>query len=174
MRSRMFATAAVAAAFVMVPAGSALAGSGPAPAPSERASSQSTAPTPEGNPLSKRAQASDVCYDARQIGETRHIKQGGEIIASVKHFSSSICEADYSYVWLWQSFVDKEDDYDVSAGMFNYAEDGQQGQVSWPKDNGQEYWSERSDASYDCKAAVGSVRPAGSATTYSGQTDKRC
>ncbi|AXK35276.1 hypothetical protein DVA86_24170 [Streptomyces armeniacus] len=174
MRSRMFATAAVAAAFVMVPAGSALAGSGPAPAPSERASSQSTAPTPEGNPSSKKAQAMDVCEDAHQIGTTGYIKQGGETIASVKQFYSPECKENYSYVWVWQSFTDKQDDYDVSAGVYSYTQDKQLGTVTWPKDNGQEYWSEGAATVDDCTAAVGTLRPAGSATTLSGQSDKRC
>ncbi|WP_326687949.1 hypothetical protein OIE63_12835 [Streptomyces sp. NBC_01795] len=174
MRSRMIATAAIAAAFVMVPAGNALAGSGPAPAPSERSAPGSTAPTPKGNPLSAKAQASDVCGDAYQIGKTGYVKRGGETIASVKQFYSPECKENYSYVWLWQDFVDKEDTYTVSAGVYSHTRGKELGTVNWAADKGQEYWSEGTDTVDDCTSAVGTVIPEGSPDSYTGSSDKRC
>jgi hypothetical protein len=172
MRSRMLATAAVAAAFVMFPAGSALAGSGPVTGPS--AAANSTAPTPQGNPSSAKAQAADVCEDARQIGATGYIKRDGATIASWKQFYSADCKENYSYVWVWQDFVDAEDDYNVGAGVYSYDKDETLGTANWTADNGQEYWSRGADTADDCTAAVGTLRPAGSATTLEGQSDKRC
>ncbi|MGW7353226.1 hypothetical protein [Streptomyces sp. NPDC054784] len=174
MRSRMIATAAVAAAFVVLPAGSAFAGSGPVAPPSERTAAGSTAPSPEGNPLSAKAKAAEVCDDARQIGTTGYVKQGGETIASVKQFYSAECKENYSYVWLWDSFVDKQDDYDVTASVYSYSQDKQLGTVTWPVDNGQEYWSEGAATASECTAAVGTVRPVGTASPLTGQSDKRC
>jgi hypothetical protein len=171
MRSRMLATAAVAAAFVMLPTGSALAGSGPAAGPS---AANSTAPTPQGNPSSAKAKAAGICEDAHQVGETGYIKRDGETVASVKTFYSSTCEHYASYVWLWQDFIDKEDDYDVSTGVYSTEQDKQLGTVSWPEDNGQEYWSNDVDLADDCFVGVGSVRPSGSATTLSGESVRDC
>jgi hypothetical protein len=174
VRSRRIVTAVIAAAFVMLPAGTALAGSGPAPAPSENSASKSTAATPEGNPLSAKAQAGGVCDDAHQIGKTGYIKRDGTTIASVKQFYSPECKENYSYVWLWQDFVDQEDDYTVSAGVWSYTQNHEFGTESWEADNGQEYWSGGTDTVGDCTSAGGAVEPAGSDTTYSGTTDTRC
>ncbi|WP_210592157.1 hypothetical protein [Streptomyces sp. GESEQ-35] len=174
MRTRMIATAAIAAAFVMVPAGSALAGSGPAPAPSERSASKSVAPTPKGNPLSLKAQASDVCEDAYQIGKTAYVKRDGATIASVKQFYSPECKENYSYVWLWQSFVDKEDTYTISTGVYSYTQGKKLGTQDFPLDKGQEYWSTGTDTVEDCTAAAGSVVPHGDPAKYTAITDKRC
>ncbi|MET9966028.1 hypothetical protein ABZZ80_08990 [Streptomyces sp. NPDC006356] len=174
MRSRLIATAAIAAAFVMVPAGSALAGSGPAPAPSERSASESTAATPEGNPLSAKAQASDVCDDAYQIGKTGYVKRDGETIASVKQFYSPECKENYGYVWLWQDFVDEEDTYTVSTGVYSYTQEKELGTQNFPADKGREYWSAGTDTVNDCTSAVGTVIPEGSPDKFTGSSDKRC
>ncbi|OEU96925.1 hypothetical protein AN216_18435 [Streptomyces oceani] len=169
----MIATAAVSAAFVLIPVGGAFAGTGPA-APGSETASESTAPSPKGNPNSAKAQAAGVCDDARQIGETGYIERDGVKIASVKQFYSPECKENYSYVWAWESFINAEDDYDVSAGVYSYDQDKVLGQKSWPASNGQEYWSDAAKTTEECTAAVGTVRPAGSPTTYEGSSDKRC
>ncbi|MBU6536071.1 hypothetical protein ACFUIW_08875 [Streptomyces sp. NPDC057245] len=174
MRSRLIATAAIAAACVLVPAGSAFAGSGPAPAPSERSATQSTAPSPKGNPLSEKAQAADVCGDARQIGETGYIKRDGETIASVKQFYSPECKENYSYVWLWQDFVDQEDRYTITTGIHSSTQGEDLGTLKFPADSGREYWSAGTDTVDDCTTGFGTVLPEGSSTTYRGFTDERC
>jgi hypothetical protein len=174
MRSRLIATAAIAAAFVMFPAGSALAGSGPAPAPSGHSVSKSTAATPQGNPRSAKAQESGVCDDAHQIGKTGYIKRDGETIASVKQFYSPDCKENYSYVWLWQDFVDQEDTYTVSTGIHSSTQGKDLGTQKFPADSGQEYWSAGTDTVEDCTTGFGTVLPEGSSTTYRGITDERC
>lgn len=174
MRSRRIAIAAVACAFVLVPAGTAAAGSGPAPAPSERSAPQSTAPSPEGNPNSAKAKAGDVCSDAYQIGSTGYITRGGVQIASVKQFYSPECKENYGYLWVWDSFRDKEDDYDVSIGIYNHDSDETPGKRSWIDSNGQEYWSHGTETVDNCTSALGTLRPSGSAVTYEAASSKRC
>ncbi|MBZ6228651.1 hypothetical protein [Streptomyces olivaceus] len=174
MRSRPIVTAAIAAAFVMLPAGTALAGGGPAPAPSDRAASKSTAAAPEGNPLSAKAQAAGVCDDAYQIGKTAYMKKDAETIASVKQFYSPKCKENYGYVWLWQSFVDEEDDYLVVASVFNYGEEREVGRKVWPEDNGQEYWSDGADTVENCTSADAVVEPKNSGRSFYAETEMRC
>ncbi|MBU6534139.1 hypothetical protein ACFUIW_12080 [Streptomyces sp. NPDC057245] len=174
MRSRRIVTAAIAAAFVMLPAGTALAGSGPAPAPSDRAASKSTAAAPAGNPLSVRAQASGVCDDAHQIGETAYIRYNAEPIASVKQFYSPKCKENYSYIWLWQSFIDEEDDYLVAAKIWSYDQKEEFGRKVWLEDNGQEYWSEGTDTVQECTSAMGTVEPKDSHLTLTVTSEMRC
>lgn len=173
MRKRMIAAAAASAAFVLIPAGSAFAGSGPASS-SASSAPESTAPSAKGNPNSARAQAAGVCDDATQIGRTGYVKRDGVKIASVKQFYSAECNENYSYVWAWDSFINEEGDYDITAGVYSYDQDKVTGQKSWPASNEQEYWSNAAMTAEECTAAVGTVRPAGSPTTYEGASDKRC
>ncbi|MCT2588469.1 hypothetical protein LHJ74_00660 [Streptomyces sp. N2-109] len=174
MRSRRIAIAALACAFVLIPAGTAAAGSGPAPAPSERNTTKSTAPSAEGNPMSAKAKAGGVCPDAYQIGTTGHITRDGVQIASVKQFYSPECKENYGYLWVWESFREKEDDYDVSIGIYNHDQDETSGKRSWLDSNGQEYWSNGTDTASVCTSAVGTLRPSGSALTYEAASSKRC
>ncbi|OEV03838.1 hypothetical protein [Streptomyces oceani] len=174
MRSRKIAVVAAACALALTPAATAVAGSGPAPDPSERPSAQSTAPSPEGNPRSAKAQAADVCEDAYPIGERGRITRGGETIASVKQFYSPKCDENYGYLWVWDSFRDREDDYDVSTAVYSYTQDEVLGGDSWTNSNGQEYWSHGTDTVQDCTAGVGAVRPAGEPLARQAHSSKRC
>lgn len=174
MRSRKIAVAAAACAFVLVPAATATAGSGPAPDNSKRSSAKSTAPSPEGNPRSAQAQAIGVCADAYEIGTTGYVKRGSETVASVKQFYSPECQENYGYLWVWQSFRDKEDDYDVSTAVYSYSQDEILGKRAWTNSNGQEYWSNATDTVKECTAAIGAVREAGVPLQYQAASSKRC
>lgn len=175
MRARKTAIAASACAFVLFGAGSALAGTGPAPSPDARkAAPRSTAPAAEGNPKSLKAQAAGVCADAHQIGTTAYIDRGGARAASVKQFYSPTCKKNYGYVWVWKSFRDKVKDYDVSAGVYSYAQDKILGQDWWNDTNGQEFWSLPAATAAECTAAVGQLRAPGDALAGQAMTSKRC
>ncbi|AXK36094.1 hypothetical protein DVA86_29355 [Streptomyces armeniacus] len=174
MRSRKFAVAAAACAFVLVPAATASAGSGPVPDSSKRAPAKSTAPSAQGNPRSLKAEAVGVCPDAYQIGTTGYVKRGSETIASVKQFYSPTCQENYGYLWVWQGFRDKHGDYDVNSAVYSYSQDEVLGARAWTDSNGQEYWSYPTDTVRDCTAAVGAVRPAGSPLAYQAASSKRC
>lgn len=174
MRSRKIAVAAAACAFVLVPAATATAGSGQAPDGSKRSSAKSTAPSPEGNPRSVQAQAIGVCPDAYEIGTAGYVKRGGDTVASVKQFYSPKCQENYGYLWVWQSFRDGEEDYDVSTAVYSYSQDEILGQRAWTNSDGQEFWSYPTGTAKECTAAIGAVREAGVPLQYQGVSSKRC
>ncbi|MGW7353601.1 hypothetical protein [Streptomyces sp. NPDC054784] len=174
MRSRKIAVTMAACAFVLVPAATASAGSGPAPGPSQRAAADSTAPSAQGNPRSAAAKAADVCPDAYEIGTLGHVKRGSETIASVKQFYSPGCQENYGYLWVWQSFRDKEQDYDVSSAVYSYSQDEVLGSRTWKNTNGQEFWSHPTATATECTAAIGAVREAGVPLQYQAASSKRC
>lgn len=176
MRARKTAIAATTCAFVLLGgAGSALAGTGPAPSPDARkAAPRSTAPSPNGNPRSARAEAAGVCSDAYQIGGTAYIDRGGAHVASVKQFYSPACKENYGYVWVWQSFRDKVKDYDVSTGVYSYSRDEVVGQDWWNDTNGQEFWSLPADTAKECTSAIGTLRAPGDPRPGQASTAKRC
>ncbi|GHH78435.1 hypothetical protein GCM10018793_28900 [Streptomyces sulfonofaciens] len=175
MRARKTVITAATFALVLLPAASAMAGSGPAPAPAkQRAAAPSTAPSAEGNPLSARAQAIEVCADAYQIGTTAYIDRGGAHVASVKQFYSPACDMNYGYLWIWDGFRDKYSAYDTSIGIYRYDEDAVVGKVSATATHQQEFWSYPADTVNVCTAATGSLRlPGDPAPTYA-STSKRC
>jgi hypothetical protein len=176
MRTRHAKTviAALACALVAVPAGAAYAGSGPAPKPAERSVSESEAPSPAGNPASKAAQAAGVCDDAYQIGSTGYVERNGVTIASVKQFYSPDCQENYGYVWVWDGFHDSAGDYDVTTGVYSYAQDRVRGSRAWADTTRQEFWSRGTDTVQECTAAVGSVRKSGDPTPVNAASSKRC
>ncbi|MFD9907725.1 hypothetical protein [Streptomyces sp. NPDC059063] len=175
MRARKTVIAASVGALILLGAGSSLAGTGPAPAPdSRRAAPQSTAPSPDGNPRSARAQAAGVCADAYQIGTTAYIDRNGAHAASVKQFYSPSCKANYGYVWVWKSFRDRVSDYDVSAGVYSYARDEIVGQDWWNRTNSAEFWSYPADTADECTSAIGMLRAPGDALPGQAKTSKRC
>lgn len=47
------------------------------------------------------------CPDGRQIGSTAYVRWHGEPIASVKQYYSPRCRANWSYVYVWESFRDR-------------------------------------------------------------------
>lgn len=174
-RLRKLALAAAATVLVLTPAGAAYAGSGPAPAPagkSDRAAA--TAPTAQGNPDSKRAQAAGVCDDAYQIGATGHIKRSGTTIASVKQFYSPSCKENYGYLWVWDSFHTGAKPYDVTLGVFSYDRDAVVGKVGKNDTKQQEFWTQGTDTANECTAAVGTLRPEGAPLPNQGASEKRC
>ena len=167
------ALAAVTGALILLPAGAAYAGSGPsAPAPDK--ANRSTAPSPEGNPLSKQAKAAGVCDDAVEIGDKGVIKRGSETLASVKQFYSEKCNENYGYMWVWDSFHNGAKPYDGSIGVYDYNDDQTYGKVSEKATLRQEWWSHGTDTVDDCTSAVGTLRPAGSPVTYQAFSEKRC
>jgi hypothetical protein len=173
-RLRKFALAAAATALVLTPAGAAYAGSGPAPSPAKSDRAAATAPTAQGNPESKRAQAAGVCDDAYQIGATGHIKRGGTTIASVKQFYSPECKENYGYLWVWDSFHATAKPYDVTLGVFSYDRDTVLGKVSRADTKQQEFWTPGTDTADECTAAVGSLRPEGVPLPAQAASEKRC
>ena len=173
MRHTKSVVAALTSALVLLPAGAAYAGSGPATA-SPRPAAQSTAPSPEGNPLSARARAAEVCPDARQIGETAYIDRDGAHIASVKQFYSADCQENYAYLWVWQSYRDVTESYDVSLGVYSYDQDAVLGTVSEKGTHQQEFWSEGTATVPECTSGLGAVRTPGDPLADQARTEKRC
>lgn len=174
MRARKTLITAAACAFVLVPAATASAGSGPEPAPDRKRPAASKAPSAAGNPMSTRAVAAGVCPDAYQIGTTAYISRGGAKIGSVKQFYSPDCNENYGYLWVWQSFRDRTDDYDVGVGIYSYSRDQVVGERSWTASNGQEYWSDPADTVPECTAAIGRIRAPGDPLPSQTATSKRC
>ncbi|MFF8282902.1 hypothetical protein ACF06W_09255 [Streptomyces albus] len=178
MRSTRFskgALAAATAALVLLPAGAAYAGSGPATPPSQpQKLTRSTAPSPEGNPASRLAQAAGVCDDAVPIGERGLIKRGSETIASVKQFYSKKCQLNYGYVWVWDSFRKTAAPYDVTAGVYSYSKDTVYAPKAWKATKQQEFWTEGTATVSHCTSGIGSLRPAGSPQAYQAFSQKRC
>ncbi|NGO70427.1 hypothetical protein [Streptomyces boncukensis] len=171
--SKGLLAAAATSALVLLPAGAAFAGSGPAgPAPDQ--ANRSAAPSPEGNPVSKRAQAAGVCDDAVEIGQKGLIKRGGETIGSVKQFYSKKCNENYGYLWVWESFHQDAKPYDVTLGVYDYAEDTTHGKGSWNATTQQEFWTEGTDTVKNCTSATGTLRPAGSSLPHQAASEKRC
>ncbi|WP_206321944.1 hypothetical protein [Streptomyces sp. HNM0575] len=168
------AVAALTCAMLAVPAGAAYAGSGPAPKPSERSAAKSTAPSAEGNPNSRLAEAAGVCDDAYQIGTTGYVKRSGVTIASVKQFYSPDCKENYGYVWVWESFRKTAGDYDVTAAVYSYSQDEVLGTRAWTNTTRQEFWSHGTDTVSECTAGVGSVRKAGDPVPNNAASSKRC
>ncbi|MFW6694468.1 hypothetical protein [Streptomyces sp. MAR4 CNX-425] len=174
-RLRKFALAAAATVLVLTPAGAAYAGSGPAPEPagkSDRAAT--TAPTAQGNPESKRARAAGVCDDAYQIGATGYIKRGGATIASVKQFYSKECNENYGYLWVWDSFRNGAEPYDLNLGVFSYDRDMVLGEITISDTKLQELWTTGTDTAAECTAAVGTLRPEGVPLPAQAASEKRC
>jgi len=166
--------AAVTSALVLLPAASAMAGSGPAPAPSKQRAAASTAPSAAGNPRSTAAQAADVCADAYQIGSTAYIDRGGLHVASVKQFYSPECNENYGYLWVWDSYRDNTSAYDITIGVYSYAQDAVVGKRSWSATHLQEFWSNPAGTVNECTAAVGSLRAAGDPAPGTAWSSKRC
>ncbi|WBB58705.1 hypothetical protein O7599_24165 [Streptomyces sp. WMMC500] len=174
-RLRKFALAVAATALVLTPAGAAYAGSGPAPAPAGKGDrAAATAPTAQGNPESKRAQAAGVCDDAYQIGATAHIKRSGATVASVKQFYSPSCKENYGYLWVWDSFHTTAKPYDVTLGVFSYDQDAVLGKISHANTKQQEFWTQGTDTAEDCTAAVGTLRAEGAPLPNQAASEKRC
>jgi hypothetical protein len=175
MRARSVLVVAAASACVLLPTTSAVAGTGPAPSPSKHSlTTRSTTPSETGNPFSVKAQAAGVCSDAYQIGATAYINRGGAHVASVKQFYSPKCQANYGYVWVWESFRSKIKDYDVSTGVYSYARDEVVGQDWWNATNSQEFWSMPADTVKECTAAIGTLRAPGDPVAGQATTAKRC
>ena len=176
MRQLKIATAALACAFALIPAGVATAGTGPAPAPTARTTTAaaSTAPSADGNPSSLRARAAGVCADAYQIGSTGYITRAGKTVASVKQFYSPSCARNYGYVWVWQSFRDAVGDYDVTSAVYSYSQDEVLGKRSWTNTTAQEFWSNGTSTVSECTAGSGTVRAAGDPAPVGGYSSKRC
>ncbi|WP_326690530.1 MULTISPECIES: hypothetical protein [unclassified Streptomyces] len=177
MRSTRYAKGAFVAAtcaLVLAPAGAAYAGSGPATGPSNKTLTRTTAPSPEGNPASKLAQAAGVCDDAVAIGTTGLIKKNGATIASVKQFYSKKCNTNYGYVWVWESFRKTAAPYDVTAGVYNYDDDATYGKKEWKATKQQEFWSDQANTVDHCTSGVGTLRPAGTPQPLQAFSQKRC
>lgn len=173
MRYSRTALTALTCALVLAPVGAAHAASGPA-TPAPRSTERSTAPSPEGNPLSDRARAAEVCPDARQIGATAYVDRNGAHIASVKQFYSAECQENYAYLWVWQSYRDANPEYDVELAVYDHDNDTVLGQVGAKRTDQQEFWSEGTDTVQQCTSALGTVRTLGDPLPDQARTAKRC
>ncbi|MDJ1132079.1 hypothetical protein [Streptomyces iconiensis] len=170
--SKGLLAAAATSALILLPAGAAFAGSGPsAPAPDK--TKRSVAPSPAGNPVSKKAVAAGVCDDAVEIGQKGLIKRDGTTLASVKQFYSKKCNENYGYLWVWESFHQNAKPYDVTLGVYNYTSDTTYGANAW-KGTQQEFWTKGTATVKDCTSAVGTLRPAGAPQPYQAVSQKRC
>lgn len=174
MRSTRYikgAVVAAACAALLVPAGAANAASGPGSAPSDKGGS---AGTPQGNPTSAAAKAAGVCDDAVEVGERDLIKRGSETIASVKQYYSKECKENYGYVWIWDSFHNGADPYDVSVGVYRDEDDTTHGKRTWKDTTRQEFWSHGTNTVSDCTQGYGAVSPGDDPRTYEGFSERRC
>lgn len=165
--------AAVTCAMVVLPAGAAFAGSGPGD-PSSQKLARTTAPSAEGNPASKLAKAAGVCDDAVAIGTRGLIKKGSTTVASVKQFYSKKCNENYGYLWVWDSYRDTAPKYDVTVGVFDYADDTSHGRNFYTGTKQQEFWSEGTATVKDCTSGIGTLRPVGTPQPYQAFSEKRC
>lgn len=172
--TKKLAACAAAGSFVLLSAGAASAGTGPAPEPSARSATQGTQATPQGNPNSTKAKAAGVCDDARQIGSTGHIVRGGQNVGSVKQFYSNKCNENYGYLWVWKSFQDKHDSYDITAGVYDYKQDAVVGKRAEKNTGAQEFWTTGTDTAKHCTLAVGTIRAPGDPAPAQGASTKVC
>ncbi|MFF4018394.1 hypothetical protein [Streptomyces sp. NPDC001843] len=173
-RARMTIAATVAgAALSLLGGGVASAGTGPAPAPGTPAPSAGTAGTEAGNPASTAAQAAGVCSDAYQIGTTSYINRGADHIASVKQFYSPSCKENYGYVWVWQSFLDKNITFDLTVGVWSYDRDFLVSARDEAGTHDQEFWGNPANTVNECTAGYGELDIKGE-RGYEALTDKRC
>lgn len=171
--SKGLLAAAATSALILLPASAAFAGSGPvAPAPEK--TNRSAAPSPEGNPVSKKAKTAGVCDDAVEIGQKGLIKRGGETLASVKQFYSKKCDENYGYLWVWDSFHTNAKPYDVTLGVYDYAQDTTHGKGVWNGTTQQEFWTQGTNTVANCTSAIGTLRPAGAPQPYQATSQKRC
>lgn len=160
------AVVAAACAALLVPAGAAYADTGAKGA-------ESTKPSAAGNPNSAKAKAAGVCDDATETGERDLIQRDGETIASVKQFYSLECGEYYGYVWVWDSFRDSAEPYDVTAGVYQTSDETVHGKTRLPNTKEQEIWSEPySDE--ECTMGYGALSPGDDPRTYEGFSERDC
>lgn len=170
--SSLGALAAAACAVAVLPVGAAHAGDGPPP--KNHTEAQHTRATAEGNPASRAAQAAGVCNDAYQIGDTRYVKRGGQIAASVKQFYSKNCNRNYGYMYKWESFHKKHPVISANIGVFNFRTQELVGLRSWSSTRARTFWSNPADTVRDCTAARGALRVPGDAKQSFAYSSKRC
>ncbi|GIG58440.1 hypothetical protein Lfu02_28120 [Longispora fulva] len=118
------------------------------------------------------AEAAPGCADSYQIGTTGYINWGGQRAASVKQFWSPKCQANFAYVFVWQSFRDShpgtwavyvtEDIHGGEAGGERY----------YPPSRGSYFWSDPYPGLGVCSYALGNITYAG--VQAEGFTDVRC
>ncbi|MEV6809993.1 hypothetical protein [Streptomyces sp. NPDC051132] len=161
------------AALSLLGTGIAAAGTGPAPASGTSATPAGTAGTEAGNPSSAVAQAAGVCSDAYQIGATSYIYRGTDKIASVKQFYSPGCKENYGYVWVWNSFLSQNINFDLTTGVWSYDRESLVGTRNVIGTHAQEFWGNPANTVSECTSGYGLISVIGE-TAHEARTDKRC
>ncbi|MEW2289676.1 hypothetical protein [Streptomyces sp. NPDC047841] len=173
-RARMTLAATVAtAALSLLGTGVAMAGTGPTPSTGTPVPAAGTAGTEEGNPSSAVAQAVGVCSDAYQIGTTSYIYRGTDKIASVKQFYSPSCKENYGYVWVWNSFLSQNINFDLTVGVWSYDRNSLVGKRTVLDTHGQEFWGNPANTVTECTSGYGLVNITNE-PGYEVRTEKRC
>ncbi|GIG58439.1 hypothetical protein Lfu02_28110 [Longispora fulva] len=87
------------------------------------------------------AEAAPGCSDTYQLGSTGYIDVDGQRAASVKQFWSPKCQANFAYVYLWQSFrTSHPGKWTVLVGLTVPGRDPV-GMKYYPDTTGSEFWS---------------------------------
>jgi hypothetical protein len=154
--------------------GTGVASAGTGPAPGAPASGAGTAGTEAGNPASSAAQAAGVCSDAHQIGTTSYIYRGTDTIASVKQFYSPSCDKNYGYLWVWNSFLDKNINFDLKVGVWSYKREALVGQRLEFATHEQEFWGNAADTTGECTSGQGTMTITDEVGPYTARTSQRC
>ncbi|MBV2357053.1 hypothetical protein KUM39_22210 [Streptomyces sp. J2-1] len=161
-----------AAALSLLGTGVAAAGTGPIPRGTS-STSAGKAGTEAGNPSSTAAQTAGVCSDAYQIGTTSYVYRGTDQIASVKQFYSPSCKQNYGYVWVWQSFLDKNITFDLTVGVWSYDRNSLVGKRTVFGTHSQEFWGNAANTITECTSGYGQIYITNE-PNYEVRTDKRC
>ena len=117
------------------------------------------------------AESAPRCGPVTQIGKTAYINgDSSSAWASVKQFKG--CGQNWSYVYVWDSFVDRVGDFQVSTWVETTT---RVGYVKAPR-NQQAVWSHGTDTLTVCTRAVGSMVDFVSNPDYAhtAKTEKRC
>ncbi len=123
------------------------------------------------------AESAPGCASTTQVGPTAYVDYGGQHIASVKWFTG--CGKNWSYVYAWQSFVDKKKSYFLTSSMAMYTTPAQSDPDDYVglvhgKTGQRELWSTGVAAVRKCTAALGNVAILGDDAFVDAHTEIRC
>ncbi len=99
--------------------------------------------------------AAGPCSDAYQIGRTGYIYYGKAIAASVKQFYSPSCRQNWGYVWVWESFRDRDIPYDVGVAVYSYTTGQQYGNKYTANTRRAAFWSGAANTVTHCTSGYG-------------------
>ncbi|GIG58441.1 hypothetical protein Lfu02_28130 [Longispora fulva] len=119
------------------------------------------------------AEAAPGCSDSYQIGPTALLSWNGESAASVKQFWSPRCQANFAYLYVWQSFRTNHPtgNWSVNVGEIIW-DDGMSGWMNYSPSRSTDFWSR-------AVAGLGQCTRASAAFNFNGvygnaTTDPRC